>query len=203
MIFRSKKKNKMSIYIVIALMVSGLLGACNNPPSSKENITQTGVALSSFSLITTNNVSIYDNALCTENEQVILSFELEGTSKIISICEADHDENYIVFRIGTSNEIDFEFPKNKEDSWNKFIYSYYLRGGGEFNEGLDLNYLSFEDKGKQYEVYQEYTAEQDNIMVGLKIVDLESSQETILPGIGETVNGSLVSLRDNIKIKTE
>jgi len=202
MIFRSKKKNKILIYIVIALMVSGLLGACNNPPSGKDNIAQTGMALNSFSLIMANNVS-FDNALCTDNEQIILSFELEGTSKIISICEADHDEYYIVFRMGTSNEIDFEFPQNKEDSWNKFVYTYYLRGGGGFNEGLDLNYLSFEDEGKQYEVYQEYTAEQDIIMVGLKIVDLETSQETLLPGIGETVNGSLVSLRDNIKIKTE
>jgi hypothetical protein len=37
---------------------------------------------------------------------------------------------------------------------NKFTYSYYLRGGAEDNEGLDLNYLDYENGGYQYEIYE-------------------------------------------------
>lgn len=87
--------------------------------------------------------------------------------KILSICVSEEQPNYIIYRFGTKEKIELEFPDNKIDSWSKFTYSYYLRGGEKENAGLDLNYLSFSRNGFEYQVYQEYSAEDDATNVGV------------------------------------
>jgi hypothetical protein len=77
----------------------------------------------------------------------LFSFKLASSPKTLSVCVSKTQPDYIVYRFGTKDKIKLEFPENKADSWSKFTYSYYLRGGGAENEGMDLNYLSFENGG--------------------------------------------------------
>ena len=139
--------------------------------------------------------TIYDNYLCRNNEKVILSFNIDESRKILSVCVSD-EQDYIVYRFGTSENIELEYPSDKKDSWNKFIYSYYLRGGGKENEGLDLNYLQFEIGNYLYEVYEEYSANDDRIHVGVKIIDKTNNNEIDITGDYKNKIGSLINLRE-------
>lgn len=106
-----------------------------------------------------------------------------------------------MYRFGTKEKVELEFPKNNDDSWSKFTYSYYLRGGGAGNEGMDLNYLTFENGGYEYQVYQEYTAKDNVTNVGVKIKNKSTNKETDIKGLSTSIKGSLISLRENKKIK--
>ncbi|MBN8790433.1 MAG: hypothetical protein J0I84_25415 [Terrimonas sp.] len=82
------------------------------------------------------------------NEQVVFSFQtITGKEVIVA---KDTGNKYLVYRFGTAGNIEFEFPDSKEHSWDKFEYSFYLRGGGRQNEGMDLNYLQFTNEGYKY-----------------------------------------------------
>ena len=145
----------------------------------------------------------YRENLCTDNEEVLFSFEPANSPKTLSVCISKTQPDYIVYRFGTKDKVELEFPENKADSWNKFAYSYYLRGGGAANEGMDLNYLSFENGGYEYQIYQEYVAEDNTTNVGIKIIDKATNKETDIKGLSNSIEGSLINLRENKKIKTE
>jgi len=144
----------------------------------------------------------YNNCLCRNNEKVILSFNIDESGKILSLCVSD-EQDYIVYRFGTTENIELEYPSDKKDSWNKFTYSYYLRGGGKENDGLDLNYLQFEIGNYLYEVYEEYSASDDTTHVGVKIIDETSNNEIDITGDYKSKIGSLIYLRETQVEKSE
>ncbi len=151
----------------------------------------------------TNEKIKYTDNLCTDNENVLFSFKIANSAKTLSVCQSKTKPDFIVYRFGTKDKIELEFPENKADSWSKFTYSYYLRGGGAGNEGKDLNYLSFENGGYIYEIYQEFTAEDNITNVGIKITDKATDKEIDIKGLGNSIEGSLINLRENKKIKIE
>lgn len=204
--------------VILALFFSGMVG-CNstqkigNLPSvsdtakpeqtaaaNQETNTPGKSALPSADTITKTE---YRDNLCIDNEEVLFSFKLADSPKTLSVCVSEIQPDYIVYRFGTKEKIELEFPENKLDSWSKFTYSYYLRGGGAGNEGMDLNYLSFENGGYKYEIYQEYTAEDNMTNVGVKIIDRATNKETDIKGLSNSIEGSLINLRENQKIKIE
>lgn len=74
----------------------------------------------------------------------------------------------MVYRFGKTNAIEMEFPEKTKESWTKFSYSYYMRGGGAGNEGLDLNYLYFIRNDFKYVVFDVYSAVTENRKLELK-----------------------------------
>lgn len=86
-----------------------------------------------------------------------------------------------------------EFPEKKANSWERFAFSFYMRGGGE---GLDLNYLIFHNGDFTYKVYEEYSAADDKKAVGIRIKNEKTGKEyDHLTGDPKSIIGSLVSLR--------
>jgi len=138
-----------------------------------------------------------------DNEKVIISFSIVDSDKNAALCISEENPDYIVFRFGTSENLELEFPDNLDESWDKFTYSYYIRGGSMENEGLDLNYVTFEYSGVKYEIFQEYSSEIDATDFGIRITDLTSYEETILKATKDSIEGDLRVLRDCDKIKTE
>ena len=132
------------------------------------------------------------------NEQNIFSFQTVGGKKIVMA--KDTSDKYIVYRFGTLSKIEFEFPKDKVDSWSKFEYSFYLRGGGKQNDGMDLNYLQFTNDGYKYVIYNTYAASDNKTSVGVKVIQLSSEKVIDIKGIVKSRKGSLVEFRDDEKI---
>lgn len=132
------------------------------------------------------------------NEVLIFSFETKN-GKVAVLSKDRHDE-YIVYRFGTKDKIELEYPDEKTgDSWKKFTYSFYLRGGGIDNLGMDLNYLAFVNGGYKYVLYTNYRAEagnQENI--GVKILDSKTDKPIAdIKGKRATRKGTLIDFRDN------
>lgn len=140
-------------------------------------------------------------ALCKKNEKVIFTFSTKD-KKIMSVC-ADEDESYIIYRYGTKNKTDMEFPGDKTGSWSQFKYSYYLRGGGADNEGIDINYLRFDFNGFYYSVYEEFSAADNKRECGIKIINKTTAKETTIAGIPDSIGGSLAVLREYSNIQIE
>ncbi len=210
------RKTKL-VYLVgvMALFISGMLGyntiqTVDNKASTLNSVEPKNTVINNKINNNKNNISTDTNAkneysdnLCADNEEVLFSFKIENSPKTMSICLSKKQPNYIVYRFGEKDKIEFEFPKNKADSWNKFVYSYYLRGGGAENEGMDMNYLTFENDGYEYQIYQEYTARDKETHVGIIITDKSTKKETDIKGLSNTIKGSLIKLRENKKIKIE
>ena len=68
--------------------------------------------------------------------------------------EKDTADKYLVYIMSPAYKMEVEFPANKTNNWRKFKYSYFLRGGGKGNDGMDLNYLQFTTDGYKYLVYE-------------------------------------------------
>jgi hypothetical protein len=113
----------------------------------------------------------------------------------------DSSEQYIIYRYGTKNKIELEFPEKTKESWSKFTYSYYLRGGGSENEGLDLNNVSFYINDFNYIIYDSFSASNDKTSCGIKIVNLITKKTINIDGNDKSDRGTLIGLRKNEMIK--
>ena len=133
------------------------------------------------------------------NEESIISFKTLNEKMVV--LAKDTSNKYIVYRFGTIDTIEFKFPETSNDSWRKFTYSFYLRGGGVENEGLDLNYIYFINGKNKYVIYQNYSAVDNNTTCGVKIIDIKSNEIIELVGDPKSKVGNLTDLRNNESIQ--
>lgn len=129
------------------------------------------------------------------NEVVILSFSTDKHKQVYLV--KDKSNKYISYRFGTKSKIEFEYPDSKNDSWKKFTYSYYLRGGGPANDGLDLNYVYFTNADFRYVIFDTYFADNKKSEIGIKVTNLKTKKTIIVKGDYKTRKGTLVDFRDN------
>jgi hypothetical protein len=148
-----------------------------------------------------NTGSLYDDNLCSDNENLLISFMTKKSGKSVSVCSSK-DNQYIVYRFGTKDNIELEYPTDKDGSWDKFVYSYYHRGGGAGNCGYDMDSLAFKQGKYKYELYQEYDAVSDEKTVGVKVIDTRSGKETDIIGDADTLteNWSVLKGNENVNI---
>jgi len=137
----------------------------------------------------------FGQTLLLKTEEIILSFETKNGKK--AVLAKDKMNLYIVYRYGTTNKIEFEFPDKSKESWLKFKYSFYLRGGGASNDGMDLNYIHFTNKNFKYTIYDTYNVTDMKSNIGIKVTDLKTNKTTDIKGIYKSKKGTLVDFRDN------
>ena len=135
------------------------------------------------------------------NEKLIYSFETQNGKKCV--LAKDKNDKYIIYRFGTKNKIEFEFPEKNKASWDKFKYTFYLRGGGIQNEGMDLNYIKFINDKYKYVIYDTYYAVENESEIGIKIINLKDNTTTDIKGKESSRKGNLVDFRFNEQLKIE
>ncbi len=211
-------KSKLVLFLVVLVILINGFAGCKNIQeeenlypartiNQKQNHIENEVSRESIRIESPLNcmdsIKEYKKNLCTDDEEVLFSFDTSDSSKTLSVCVSKTQPDYIVYRFGTKDKIELEFPENKSDSWSKFTYSYYLRGGGSENAGMDMNYLVFNNDGYEYKIYQEYTAIDEITQVGLKITDTVGNKETDIKGLSKSIEGGLINLRGNSKINIQ
>jgi hypothetical protein len=138
------------------------------------------------------------NALLKPGEVTLYSFTTsKGKQVLLAKEKAD---KYIVYRFGSAGNVELEFPADKSDSWQAFQYSYYLRGGGPANAGMELNYVYFSRSGFRYIIYDNYFSESDEYHTGIRVINLETEKTVNIKGVYNTRQGNMASLRDNERI---
>ena len=145
------------------------------------------------------SISFGQNKYLLPNEEIIFSFKTKN-GRILSL-NKDKSDKYIVYRFGTKDNIELEYPEKNKSSWNKFEYSYWLRGGGIDNEGIDLNYVTFTMGNIKYVIYDTYFSRGEEYAVGIKVIDLKTQKEIDISGLRKTRKGTIVDLRYNDLIK--
>ena len=148
-----------------------------------------------FFVLLSLTASVFGQSFTLTNEEVIFSFDAQNGKKIT--LNKDRANNYIIYRFGSKDKIEFEFPSKSKSSWTDFKYSFYLRGGGTQNEGMDLNYIYFTNKGFKYVIYDTYFAVGNKQEIGIEIINLKSNKTTTIKGNRKTRKGTLVDFRDN------
>jgi len=112
----------------------------------------------------------------------------------------EKSNGYIVYRYGKDNKIELEFPEKNAQSWKRFTFNYYFRGGGKPNAGLDINNVKFENNGFKYTIYSSYSAgdakNEESYTVGILIYD-KDEKLTRIEGVPATEVGSLGVFRTN------
>lgn len=147
-----------------------------------------------FPILTLTTTCIGQTTL-TENETLLFYFKTTtGKSMLLS---KDKKDNSIYYRFGTDKKTELEYRSNKTDNGLKIMYSFYLRGGGLANEGMDLNYVYFRNANFQYIIFDNYYARENKSTTGLKVINLKTKETTLINADTTTVKGNLVQFRDN------
>ncbi len=153
-----------------------------------------------FAFLFFSNYYLFGQKYVLKNEKMIYSFQTNN-GKVMTLC-SDKTGKYIVYRFGTKNNIELEYPNIKDkSSWNKFEYSYWLRGGGIQNEGIDLNYVAFTIEKNKYVIYDTYFANGEKYEVGIRVINLSNNKTLKIIGNGKTQKGTLVDFRFDKSIK--
>lgn len=135
---------------------------------------------------------LHAQTLCTESEKAIFSFQEKRSKKLMSICKGENSI-YLVYRFGTKEKVELQFPEHLDDSsWKKFEFSGRRRGGGKANAGFGDYSLSFTNGKTEYLVFQEWSDEEDSYSIGINIQ--ARGKSTTLSGDRKTQQGSLVLL---------
>ena len=135
------------------------------------------------------------------NEEVVYSFETKNGKKMSLV--KDKTNQYIQYRFGTKNKVEMEFPAERtKESWKKFHYNSYWRGGGIQNAGMEIDNLSFNNNGYEYLLFRTYHAEGEVYTAGIIIKD-KKAKETRIKGNYKTLEGCICNLQDTGMIERE
>jgi len=135
------------------------------------------------------SISIFGQTHILPNETLIFSFKTDK-DKIVTLAK-DKNNKYIIYRFGTEDNIEFEFPDKSEKSWKKFKYSHYSRGGGKQNLAENLSGVSFINKDFQYRLYDSYYSESNEYEIGILILNLKTQKTTNIKGKLKSKKGTL------------
>jgi hypothetical protein len=136
-------------------------------------------------------VTLFSQSLLP-TETLLYSFSTKS-GKTMTLAK-DIQDAYIVYRFGTKYKVELEvLDKTKQ----QFKYSFYLRGGGKANEGMDLNYVYFTNKGFKYVIFSTSYAIDDKYEIGLKVIDMKTEKTVAIKGNVKTKKGTLIDFRDN------
>ncbi len=135
-------------------------------------------------------IALYGPSLELPGEEVGYSFQLEDSSAV-SFLTGPHNE-YIIFRFGFPDSIYLEFPEEaSSDSWGCFLIDSYSRHGGEQNDGMSVNTISFAVNDSHIEVYDDYYSVGPEYTTGIRITE-ENSVIFQKQGVFASRTGSLV-----------
>jgi len=146
-------------------------------------------------------VSLSDR-LCAPNEQIIISFRTITKKKTVSLC-ADTTGKYLVYRFGTKDHIELQFPSKLDaSSWKQFHYRGEWRFGGKANAGFGDLKISFKNIDTEYKIFESWNDEDNSKERGLDIGPPYTKAKRLL--IDRTsVIGTLMRLNDYKAIENE
>ena len=156
----------------------------------KQYLIATGLLLL-FSSFSNNKL---DNVLCRDNEEIIFSFTLNNSKKSACLCK-DKNGKYLVYRFGTNDKVELQYPNILDtSSWKAFILDGQKRFGDKANAGFADYSLSFENDNVIYILFDSWSDEDGSKEIGIKVN--KKGKETILKGNYKTKKGTLLRLDD-------
>ena len=135
------------------------------------------------------------------NEELIYSFKVKNGKMMFLV--KDKENKYIVYRFGSSNKIELEYPQKNKQSWNKFTYSYYSRGGGKANDAMELYSIYFKVNNFEYTIYKDYYSENESFKTGILIINNLNKRVLDIKGKYNSIKGNPNLLKSENLINEE
>jgi hypothetical protein len=171
------------------LILIGTLFSCKEDKNNNINDNK----ISKVKLTESNKINLIDKFV-NDNEEIIYSFKTKSGKQLIIV--KDTANAYIQYRFGKEKNIEMKYPEiSSKESWNKFKYNSYLRGGGKENAGMEIDNLQFKKNGYTYLIYRAYFAENEKNSAGIIITDSQN-KEIRINGIASTITGCICNLED-------
>ena len=141
------------------------------------------------------NSDTISGRLCKDNEEIVFSFLLAKNKKVVSLCK-DKQGKYLVYRFGTKDKIELEYPQKLDTtSWKAFELYGAKRFGGKTNAGFGDYNLSFTNNNVTYKIFQTWDDESNTSSIG--VIAVTDKKEVILKGDKKSKEGSLLRLDDD------
>jgi len=135
------------------------------------------------------------------NEEVVFSFDAKNGKKLSLV--KDKANQYIQYRFGTKTKVEMQFPAERtKESWKKFHYNSYMRGGGKDNAAMEIHNLLFKNNGYEYVIFRAYHSEGNDYSAGIIIKDIKG-KESRISGNYKTVKGCICNLEETGMIERE
>lgn len=133
--------------------------------------------------------------MCRQGERPIFSFQVEKSGKLVSIFKEANDQ-YLLYRFGALRKIELQSPQEADtESWSKFEFSGYFRGGGIQNDAMEDYALKFINNQVEYTIFQNWRLEADEYQIGVMVTTPDA--RVLLKGEDKNQVGSLMSLEGN------
>jgi hypothetical protein len=135
------------------------------------------------------------------NEINVISFNTQNGKKLT--VAIDSDKRYIVYRYGTSDNLEFEYPGDLNGSFSKFKLYHYVRNGGADNDGKGIDLLQFANAEHTYIIYELWEAAVGGFVYksGITITNNKTHKKVDIKGDEKTKNGALSNLFDVNKVQ--
>ena len=129
-----------------------------------------------------------------KNEHAIISFFTTNQKRVV--VAVDNNDKYIVYRYGTKQHIELQYPAPDSNSWKKMQYYWYLRPSMGKNDGYDIYSLSFVADTFRYVVVQSNAGDEGGESLYVQVLNLKGSILATFPANRQTCKGHLMDLRD-------
>ncbi len=141
-----------------------------------------------------NLISLKD--MVEDNEEIIFGFKTIKSGKCLVICVSSTTPEYIIYKYGKPDKIEFEYPKNKtEKSWSKFKYYCMIRPIQDDVPAIDEKSLSFNSGNYTYKVYEEFDNDKNIFICGIRVKNNKTEKTTDIKGDWKSKIGSFDSLK--------
>ena len=185
--------------ILLFFLIPCSINAQKKMTAQEEELRSAGSYADFLNAVKNNNK---ENCLCRQNEYVIFSFNtLPGKTASLCISKTITSKSgYIMYRYGTKAKIELEYPADTLNSFSKFQFLMYSRGGGKANAGLELNNIEFTNNHFTYSLYDDYSAEGESYTRAIMITNDSTGKKITIDAKG-TVTGHLSVFRDKNIVK--
>lgn len=150
-----------------------------------------------IALLLNSLISLAQAKYLLPNEEIVFTFRTQK-GKIMMLAK-DKANAYLVYRFGSEKSVELEFPEKKDkESFEKFKYSYVMRGGGKMNAAIDLNYVAFVSGDFKYVIYDTYFSESNTYAIGVRVLKPTNDELIVnIKGKYKTSKGNIVDFRFN------
>ncbi|MBN2893843.1 MAG: hypothetical protein JXL97_18385 [Bacteroidales bacterium] len=132
--------------------------------------------------------------LASPEQTVLFSFKTES-GKVLSLL-TDSEENYLIYRFGKPDKVEFRFPEIVDNtSWEKFYFESYK------TDNDYLLHIYFINVDYQYTIYMnEYPNSSADNKTGVQVKSINTNKTTDIRAVNSSITGSLEYFKDNKKV---
>ncbi|WP_295714783.1 hypothetical protein [Mucilaginibacter sp.] len=131
------------------------------------------------------------------DEKVLYGFSLKSSNKIVLVC-TQKDNKYIVYRFGTKDKAELQYPALlNATSWKVFRYDGYSRSGVN-NSPTEIHSLSFKNNNATYEIGDNWDGDENEH--NAEVIVKSNGKKTKIEGLASSIDGTLATLleKDNL-----